>query len=323
VPDLIIGHPGWGETIHLRDVYPNTPQILFGEFYYQSRGGDYGFDPEFSKVTLADDMRITAKNATQSLAYTMADRILCPTRFQASTFPAAFQPQIRVLHEGVDLDRSQRRPDARLAVADGPTLDATTPVITYISRTLEPLRGFHIFMRALPAMLAACPDAHVLVIGEAVGAGYGTPPPEGQTWKDRLLAELGDRLDLGRVHFLGTVTHPRMIDALSISAAHIYYTYPFVLSWSLVEAMACECLVLGSDTGPVRDAIEPGVSGVLNDFFDVDALAQGMIAAIRTPDAFASLRAAARRTAIRDYDRATVGVPGWLRTIDEVVGVRA
>lgn len=314
-PDVVVAHPAWGETVHLRTIYPDVPQLLFGELYYRSRGLDSDFDPEFDGPNSRDDMRIHAKNAVQTLALTDADRIVCPTRFQADSFPALFQPMIEVVHEGIDTERARRRP-AVLELPNGGRLDGSVPVITFINRRFERLRGFHVFMRALPEFLQACPDAHVVLIGEEQGVSYGAALPDGEQWKDRMLAEVGDRLDLDRVHFLGRVTHERMIDALSISWGHVYYTYPFVLSWSLLEAMACECLIIGSDTAPVREVVKSGRNGVLNDFFDVRALAGAMIRAAREPEAFAAMRKAARDTVVPHYDSRLTGIPAWLRLID-------
>ncbi|MDR6627995.1 glycosyltransferase [Caulobacter segnis] len=322
VPDLIIGHPGWGETIHLSEVFPGVPQIAFGEFFYKSSGGDVGFDKEFEKNEPVSDMRVHAKNLGMALAYSEADVIVCPTAFQASTLPKGLQHRIRVFHEGVDISNASRKPDATFKLPDGRVLDRSKPVITFINRNFERLRGFHIFMRALPAFLEACPEAEVLLIGRDGGKGYGAALPGGKTWKGVMLDEVGDRLDMGRVHFTGPVTHSDMIAAMSISWAHVYYTYPFVLSWSLVEAMACECLILGSDTAPVRDAITPGENGVLNDFFDVDALSDAMVRACREPEAFAALRPKARETALKMFDHKAVGVPAWMDLIDEVLATR-
>jgi glycosyltransferase involved in cell wall biosynthesis len=318
VPDIIIGHPGWGETLHLQSIFPDARMILLGEFYYLAEGGDVGFDREFEEPDLESAMRTTGKNATLALGLTMADLIVCPTPFQASTLPAIFQPRVRVLHEGIDLTRATRREGARLTLPGGRVLDARTPVITFINRNFERLRGFHIFMRALPALLEACPTVEIVLIGDEKSRGYGALPPGGGSWKEHMMGELAGRIDPDRLHFLGRVDHDVMIDALSIGAAHVYYTYPFVLSWSLVEAMACECLVLGSDTAPVRDAVVDGADGLLNDFFDVPALSAAMIRAVREPQAFQLLRAQARATAMARFDRATVGVPGWLALIDEV-----
>lgn len=320
VPDVIVGHPGWGETLHLSEVFPGVPQVLFGEFFYRSHGADVNFDPEFETSTPLADWRVHAKNLGLALAYAEADVIVCPTRFQASNFPAVYAPKIRVQHEGVDFSRASRDPDARFRLPDGRRLDGTRPVVTFINRNFERLRGFHIFMRALPAFLEACPTAEVLVIGTDSAGGYGGALPDGMTWKTKMLREVGDRLDQTRLHFTGPVAHADMISALSISWAHVYYTYPFVLSWSLTEAMACECLILGSDTGPLRDAITPGVNGVLNDFFDVAALSAAMIDACRRPEAYREMRAEARRSAIAQFDRRSVGVPAWLDIINEAAG---
>jgi glycosyltransferase involved in cell wall biosynthesis len=189
-------------------------------------------------------------------------------------------------------------------------------VITFINRNFEPLRGFHIFMRALPRLLAEVPEAEVVLIGSD-GRGYGGES-EGRSWKQRMLEELGERIDPKRLHFLGHVPYDQMLSALSISSAHVYFTYPFVLSWSLLDAMASECLVIASDTAPVRDVIEHGSNGLLVDFFDVDALSAALVRACREPAAFAPLRKAARETVVSRYDRQDVCLPGWLDLIDSV-----
>lgn len=318
-PDLIIGHPGWGETLQLREVFPEARQILFGEFFYRSRGGDVNFDREFEQPTAASDFRIHAKNMGLALAYSEADLIVCPTPFQASLMPRGLQDRIRIVHEGVDLGRARRIPNATVKLPNGRVLDGSKPVITFINRNFERLRGFHIFMRALPSFLDRCPDADVLLIGRDNVEVYGGALPNGETWKGKMLAEVGDRLDMNRVHFTGVLDHAEMVKAMSISTAHVYYTYPFVLSWSLVEAMACECLIVGSDTPPLRDAIVPDVNGLLRDFFDPQALADTLVEICRDPAAYAPLRAAAKVTAMERFDRETVGVPAWLALIDEVM----
>lgn len=318
VPDIIIAHPGWGETLHLRDIFPDAKQLLFGELFYRYHGVDVNFDREFETPTPEGAMRTNGKNATQAMAYVMADRIISPTPFQASTFPRMLQGQIQVFHEGIDLQRAKRNPAARVEVSEGVVLDGSTPVITFINRNFERLRGFHIFMRALPAFLDAVPDGQVVLIG-ADDTGYGGARTDGKTWRDAMNVELGDRLDRSRVHFVGRVDHERMIDILSIGAAHVYLTYPFTLSWSLVEAMACECLILASDTAPVRDAITDGREGRLLDFFDVAGLSEAMIDAARNPGSYKAMRAQARQTALRFFDRKTVGVPAWLNLIEEVL----
>lgn len=316
-PDVIVGHPGWGETLMLKELWPAARIILLGELFYRGEGGDTGFDPEFGLPDLPQKMRTHAKNASQSLAYVMADRIVCPTPFQAASFPPALRPLIRVIHEGVDLDKARRRPGARFALPGGRVLDGSRPIFTFVSRTLEPLRGFHIVLRALPALLDACPDAEVVMIGGDAPGGYGAQSPDEKGWRSWMLAELGERLDRSRVHFVGKVPHAQLIDAFTVSWAHVYYTYPFVLSWSLVEAMACECLVIASDTPPVRDAITDGENGILLPFFDVAALSDTLIRAVREPGAFGVLRRNARSAATMRFGR-DAGTAAWLATIDQI-----
>ena len=320
IPDLIIGHPGWGETIHLSIIFPGVPQILFGEFFYLPVGGDVGFDAEFETRTDAQDMRVHAKNATMALAYASADVIVSPTHFQASTFPIGLRSRIRVFHEGVSLNAATKVPDAKLKLPNGSVLDASTPTITFINRNFERLRGFHIFMRALPTFMAACPQAQIVIIGTDSAGGYGGKLESQQTWQHKMLAEVGATIDQSRLHFMGRVPHSDMIAALSLSWAHVYYTYPFVLSWSLVEAMACECLILGSDTGPVRDAVTDGENGVLNNFFDVNALSTAMIGACENPQNYQIYRKRARQTALSLFDKDTVGIPAWMSLIKEIIG---
>ena len=318
-PDVIIGHPGWGETLFLKEVWPEARIILFGEMIYRSHGGDLNFDPEFGGgEDIGRNFRSHAKNATQILAYAYADRIVCPTRFQASSFPPSLQPMIRILHEGVDMSHAERRKGASFKLNGGKVLDGTTPVITFVNRTFEPLRGFHILMRALPAVLDACPDVDVLMIGNSAPSGYGGISPNGKDWTSWMLDELGDRVDRSRVHFTGKVAHSQLIDAFSISRAHVYYTYPFVLSWSLVEAMAAECTIVASDTPPLRDAITNGVEGLLLPFFDVPALSEALIKVLREPGKFAGMGQAARERALRDFDQSR-GTAGWLGLVDELL----
>jgi len=320
-PDVIIGHPGWGETIFLKEIWPEARMILLGEMLYRSHGGDLNFDPEFDRENIAHNMRAHAKNASQVLAFAYADRIVCPTPFQASSFPRSLQPMIRIIHEGVDLSHAQRKEGAKLKLPDGRMLDSSKPVVTFVNRTFEPLRGFHIFMRALPAFLDACSEAEVVLIGGAAPSGYGGRSPNGKDWVSWILDELGDRLDRSRVHFLGKVPHASLIDAFSISWAHVYYTYPFVLSWSLVEAMAVGCRIIASDTPPVRDAITNDVEGVLLPFFDVPALSEALIRAAQHPDAFAPMGQAAQTRASAGYDQQR-GTAAWLSLIDELGGPR-
>lgn len=318
-PRLIIGHPGWGETTYMREIFPDARQIAYAEYYYRSRGGDVGFDPEFSPPRERDPHELYAKNAGMAMAFAEADAIVSPTPFQASVLPEVFRQRTHIIHEGVDTAVVKPHPTPKLTLGNGKVIDGSRPLVTLINRRFEPLRGFHIFIRALPKLMAAVPEADVVVIGADEEGGYGKPAEKGTTWGQKLFAEVADRVDRSRIHFVGRVPHSLMIEVLSLSSAHVYYTYPFVLSWSLLEAMATECLILGSDTPPVRDAVTPGVDGILNDFFDVEALADAMIEACRNQEKFRDMRRAARQTVLNRWDRATIHQPAWLKLVQPLL----
>jgi glycosyltransferase involved in cell wall biosynthesis len=316
-PEVIVGHPGWGETALLSHVFPSAKQVLFSEFYYHGRGSDIDFDPEFWSGDEESLIRGAAKNAVMAMALAQAEAIVAPTEFQASRLPPAFRARTRVIHEGVDTDAIRPGSPEAFPLDDGRVLHPGQPVITHINNQMEPMRGLHIVARALPRLLRDVPDAQVVIIGTAKPRGYGLEAPDGQTWKDVFFRPLEAQMDMSRVHFLGRVAHERMLAALRLSTAHLYYSYPFVLSWSVVEAMASGCYVIGSDTAPVRDAIQDGVNGRLLPFFDVDALSTALIAACRDPHAADEMRRRARETAVAGFSRAK-GREGWLAVLREV-----
>ena len=317
-PALIIGHPGWGETTYMREIFPRARQIAYAEYYYRSVGGDVGFDPEFSPARAEDPHTLYAKNAGMTMAFAEAEAIVAPTAFQRSLLPQIFRDRAHVIHEGVDTDFVRKRADVTLALGTGKVLDGSRPIITFINRRLEPLRGFHIFVRALPALMQAVPDAEIVIIGADEPGGYGTPSGE-QSWRTRLFGQIADKVEGSRVHFVGRLPHETMLQALSLSWAHVYFTYPFVMSWSLLEAMASECLVIASDTAPVRDAITNGRDGILLDFFDVEGLTRALIEACRIPERFRPLRRAARETVLARYDRASICQPAWLALVEPML----
>ena len=314
-PAVIVGHPGWGETVLLNEAFPEAKVVLYPEFFYRGRGLDIDFDNEFLAPTDQAVLLGKTKNATLALALTDADAIVCPTEFQASLLPSIFRPRVRVIHEGVDVEAIQPGPPAPFVISDELTIQPGVPVITHINNQLEPLRGLHIFARALPRLMAEVPNVQVLVFGRTHARPYGGSPADGRTWQEVCFD--GVEIDQSRIHFMGKAPHAQMLEALRLSTAHVYYTYPFVLSWSLVEAMASGCYVIGSDTPPLHDAIEDGVNGRLIPFFDVEALSEAMIAACRDPQASAPLRAAARETAVAKFSRRE-GRAAWLDLLREM-----
>jgi glycosyltransferase involved in cell wall biosynthesis len=311
-PAVIVAHPGWGESLLLHEVFPEARQVLFAEFFYHGHGYDVGFDTEFLPYDEGSALKAEAKNATMALAYARADAIVAPTGFQAGALPRAFRDRTAVIHEGIDTDAIRPAAPQPFSLDDGRVIAPGAPVITHINNHMEPLRGLHIFARALPRLLAEVPDAQAIVIGDPRQRAYGGEAPGGGTWRDACFN--GVEYDPARVHFLGRVPHQRMLAALRLGAAHVYYTYPFVLSWSLAEAMASGCYVIGSDTPPLHDAITDGVNGRLLPFFDPDALAGALVEACRTPSASFKMRSAARRTAMEKFDRRK-GRDAWLELL--------
>lgn len=316
VPDIIYAHPGWGEALFLRDVFPKAKITLYCEFYYRNDGADVGFDPEFPSK-LDDTFRVRIKNAASLLSLEAGDNGISPTQWQRNAFPRPFRSGISVVHEGVDTDYMKPDPAASVTIAEKKlTLSANDEVVTYIARNLEPYRGFHSFMRALPLILKHRPQAQVLIVG-GEGVSYGAQLPKGQTWKKKMLAEVGDKLDMDRVHFLPPVPYDTLLRVYQISSAHIYLTYPFVLSWSLLEAMSSGCALVASDTAPVQEVIRNGKNGYLTDFFDTEKLAAKVAEVVenRKSKEVATIRKNARQTVVEGFDLRRVCLPAHLRLL--------
>ena len=302
VPDVIFGHSGWGETLFLKEVWPEAKLLIYAEFYYKGRGADVGFDPEFSKPSFDQVMIAQGRACHLGQALLHADAGLAPTEWQASTFPAPLRKMLDVIHDGVNTEVMRPNPDASLTLPDGQTLRPGDEVLTFVNRNLEPYRGYHIFMRALPKIMAARPDAQILIVG-GDEVSYGSAPKDAKGWKDVILNEVKDRLPMDRVHFLGKIPYEQFTALMQISRAHAYLTYPFVLSWSMIEAMSAGAHVVGSRTAPVEEVIKDGVNGSLVDFLDVEAWSAKLTEALARPERFSLIRQAARETALKRYDQ--------------------
>ena len=316
VPDAVLAHPGWGEAMFVKDVFPDARLIVQAEHYYDPASADVGFDPEFPRDAANNGFSLRTRNAAMLVSFAAADVLVAPTRWQASRFPDILQTRIRVMHEGIDTRVAAPDPSASIALArDGLILRVGDEVVTFINRNLEPYRGFHVFMRALPDILHARPNARAVIVG-GDDVSYGSRSPTGRSWRSILLDETRDRLPMDRVHFVRRISHALLMKVLQISAVHVYLTYPFVLSWSMLEAMSAGAFVIGSRTAPVEEAIADGDNGRLVGFFDRDALASATIGALAEPGRLRPIRAAARRTVIERYDFETRCLPAWTRLID-------
>ncbi len=316
-PDIVIGHHGWGEMLNLHDVWPGAPLLGYQEYYYNEEGYDVGFDPEFptEREALA---RIRAKNAVNLLALTNPGHGFTPTAFQHQTYPAWAQPGISVLPEGVNLDVCKPDPGMRDRAISlgGYKIRPSDKLVTFVVRDLEPYRGFHIMMRALPRLLAARPDVRVILVGgDAVS--YGARPERG-TWREKMLDEVGPNIDLNRVHFTGRVGYDTYVKILKRSDCHVYLTYPFVASWSLREAMATGCALVVSDTAPVREFVTHRKTGLLAPFLQPDAVADSVLTLLEDTVLARRLRRNARAWAERHLDMGDY-ITAYRALIDQVI----
>lgn len=316
MPDVVFGHGGWGETLFLREIWPEARHLLYAELYYQPHGLDVGFDPEFGALDDEKAFSVIARQGHQALMMTQCDAALSPTEFQAETFPACFRDKITIIHDGIDTARLVPDGSAQVSLPSGARFAAGDELLTFINRNLEPYRGYHRFMRALPRVMEARPEAQVVIIG-GDDVSYGARPSGGRSWKDVFLDEVRDRIDLSRVHFTGKVPYDTFVRLMQCTRVHCYLTVPFVLSWSLLEAMSAGALVVGSRTAPVEEIITDGVNGRLVDFFDTEALAETLIDCLARPADFRPLRRAARASIVENHDLATLCLP---RLIDFVEG---
>jgi glycosyltransferase involved in cell wall biosynthesis len=296
-PDVVYAHPGWGEAMFVKDIWPETRLVVYAEWFYNALGQEVNFDPEFPPLSEENQLRLRLKNTTFLHALNDADLAIAPTQWQKSRFPAWAQKKIQVVHEGLDLARiTLGTPKAVHIPGQSTSLKYGDPIVTFVARHLEPVRGFHVFMRALPHILRKRPDAHIFILGKDAGAkgnGYGGNNPLGKSWRQSLQDEVGKSVDLKRVHFMGQVDYKAYLAVLRLSACHVYLTTPFILSWSFLEAAALGLPIIASRTAPVQEFSH--LEGVeLVDFFDHAALSSKVLdvldqPVLRTPNALEDL----------------------------------
>ncbi len=314
-PDTIVAHPGWGESLFCKDIWPDARLLMFGEFFYSAQGADYNFDPEFARDSLAERARLRLKNTVHLHALHACDGGYTPTQWQLRQMPQVYRSKFQVIFDGIDTQVVAPAPDAFVQLRrDNIRLSAVDEIITFVNRNLEPYRGFHVFMRALPEILRQRPNARCLIIG-GDDVSYGAKPAKGGSWRQVMLAEVGTQLPMDRVHFLGNLPYADYLRVIQVSTCHVYLTYPFVLSWSCLEAMSAGCVVVASATEPVREVIEHGVNGLLVDFFNVDAMVRQVVDVLTSPAKHAALGIRARDDVVRAYDLRQVCLPRHIALI--------
>jgi len=326
-PDLIIAHPGWGETFFFKEIWPDTKILSYAEFYYKTVDCDIDFDIDFLENELErnfeefheyNKFKLSARNSAFVYLYAMSDYLVTPTNFQKNLLPTTFNNKVEVIHDGIDTDILKPNDSASIRIGNK-KFTKSDNVITYVSRSLDPYRGFHIFMRSIPKILKENPTANIIIVGNAETNGYGAPPPNNKKFKDMFLSEIENEIDQERLFFVGQVPYDVYINIIQLSTAHIYLTYPFVLSWSMLEAMSCGALIIGSDTAPVTEVISDNKNGLLVNFFDSDEIANKVNKVINKPNKYNKIRDKARETILNSYDLKTVCLPKHLDLIKKVL----
>ncbi len=274
VPDIICGHSGWGPTMYLRDVFPEAAFVGYFEWFYDTASADMRFSGK--PLSLGARMEVRSSNIPILMDLAGCTCGICPTRWQLEQFPSEFRSKISVIHDGVDTDYFSPDPAARL-VLPGLDLSGATEIVTYATRGMEPYRGFPQFLEAAVEVVKQRPGCHV-VIGGNDSSHYGPPPEPGKTWKEVLVERL--QPDPERIHFVGSLPYGHYRTLLRASTVHVYLTRPFVLSWSFLEALSCGCLVVASDTEPVREVASDGHNALLTDMRSPGAIAGRIMEAL-------------------------------------------
>jgi glycosyltransferase involved in cell wall biosynthesis len=300
-PDVVYGHSGWGPTLFMKDIFARATLLCYFEWYYNAYGSDANFDPN-DPINADDEARIRTKNAPILLDLASCDRGLSPTAWQRSQFPPEFQSKIKVHHDGIDTSYFQPMPEAKLNLPRiNLDLSSATEIVTYVARGMEPYRGFPQFIEAIYLLQQKRPQCHVVIVGKDRVA-YGKTLPDGKTYKDEMLEQFP--VDLSRVHFTDLLPYDEYLQVLQASSVHIYLTRPFVLSWSMLEALSTGCLIVASNTAPVTEVIEDNINGLLVDFFSPQQVCDRVIEALEQPEKMSTIRTKARETILAKYDLA-------------------
>ena len=311
-PDRILAHSGWGETLGLAQLWPDVKQVIWPELWLLPLHGGYGTDPLKPPVNLHSKLEQIGRNSLTRSALADASAWVLPTQHQAQSLPSEFRDhRLHVIHEGIDTQIAKPNPDVSFEVR-GVRIDRSVPTVTFVNRNLERLRGFDLFMRALPRIQQQHPTVRILIVGDNE-SGYGGSVQGEASLKERMLKELSGQLDLDRLHFLGRVPHPVLMALFQASWVHVYLSYPFILGWSLLEAMACGCCIVGSEGMPVAEAISDGDDGVLTPMDQPQALAERVLALLADQQAREGFGKAARRRSLMYDQRLT------LKALEQVI----
>ena len=301
-PNLVVGHMSYGTMLYLRNLY-SCPFVG----YFELLPPPFWGDGLILRKEYPPPEAIRLFNATyHALTYLhlhAVDAAYTPTNFQKSTAPKELQDKIKVIFDGVDTEAFQPRETERPVEFRGITIPKDTRVLTYVSRGLESARGFDIFMKVAKRVCDQMDNVIVLIAGQE-RTFYGHELHhigKDKSFKQYVLEN--DSYDLSRIHFLGLIPIQDLIKLYNISDLHMYLTVPYVLSWSMIQAMSSGCTIVGSATPPVQEAIDDGVHGLLADFYDVDALTEKALQVLRAPEEHKHLGQAARERVMERYEK--------------------
>jgi glycosyltransferase involved in cell wall biosynthesis len=316
-PDLIVAHSGFLSTIFLRELY-KCPIVNYFEFYYLTQGSDMDFRPDFPYPAIKL-LRARARNANLLLDLENCDIGYSPTRWQRNLFPENYRSKIRVAFDGVDTTFWRPLPEKTRRIANWVVPEGVR-VVTYVSRGLESIRGFDIFMKTAKLLCQRRRDLVFFVVAEdRICYGGDAEFIGGNSFKQWVLAR--DNYDLSRFIFTGLLPPAKLVELFSLTDLHIYLTVPFVLSWSLMDALACGATVLASNTAPVSEVIKHGQNGLLADFFDVEGIADLAGKVLDNPGAYRPLGQNGVEM-VRDRYSLEVCLPRMLDIFEEALHVR-
>jgi glycosyltransferase involved in cell wall biosynthesis len=326
-PDVIIAHPAWGECLFLVEAWPKAKLGIHCEFHNPIHFCNSKFDPEFAWERENPDTlcRLRLRNMNSLFNLELADEAISPTHWQASRYPPEFRSKITIVHEGIDTQVLTPNDHVSLVLNDNHMLRKGDEIVTFVNRNLEPFRGFHTFMRALPDLLKRRPNARFLLVG-GDGASYGSLPDKRRygvsNWREAMINEVRPKInpdDWNRVHFMGHIPYDKFVSLLQISSVHVYLTYPYVLSWSLMEAMSAGCAVVVSNTQPLLEVVTHNVTGRMVDFFDYKALSEEVCSLLSDKEARIELGRAARKFIQSNYDLKTICLPAQVDWVEATV----
>ncbi|MBF0265842.1 MAG: glycosyltransferase [Gammaproteobacteria bacterium] len=323
-PDVIISHPGWGDDLFIKILWPKAKFITYCEYYYHDQADELSFQANLFKPTLTSLKTNKIKNSTYLLQIAESDAAYSPTHWQAKSFPSIFNSFINVIHDGIDTSILKPNRHIKVKIQEDVILSADDQIITYVSRNLEPYRGFHVFMNALPGILKLNPKVKILIIG-GDDCSYSPKRKDKKSWKEVIIDEVKNKISHAhwqRIFFLGVLPYEQYLTILQISTVHVYLTFPFVLSWSLLEAMSVGCAIITNNTAPVMEVVEDNNSAILIDFLDYQGLAVKVTDLLHSPELRSKLGNNAREHIITHYDLKTICLPKQIALIEKTIALQ-